>query len=170
MARGKAKFNKISDDQFRDIMRNSISFKDSAKKMGFTCSRGGLNKRIEKRAIKLNIDLGHVNGRHKLDMDLKRKSRCPQAIRRQMRLINRSYICENCNCEDMKMGDNGEWQWKNLDLPLEINHRFGHGFESCHHLANLQFLCSACHRQHTNLFMCAKRGLKNRFKAAYVHI
>lgn len=164
MARGKAKFNKISDDQFRDIMRSSISFNEAAKKMGLVTARGGLQIQIKKRAIKLNIDLGHVNGCHKHDLELKKKSRCRHAIRRQMRQINRSYICENCNCENMTMGDNGEWQWKNLDLPLEINHRFGHGFEYCHHPANLQWLCSSCHRQHTNLFMGAKRGLNNRFK------
>ena len=160
------KMKKIPDDQFRDIMRSSISFEEAAKKLGLKTARGGQISAIKKRAIELNIDLNHVNFNKKRKRDLELKtSRSKVVNRRQLKLVNRPYICENCNCVDMIMGDNGEWQWKGHDLPLEINHRFGHGFEGCHHPANLQWLCSSCHRQHTNLFMSAKRGLRDRFNS-----
>lgn len=166
------KVYEVTDDHFRDIVANSSYIGEIVEKIG--CKhRPFYKKEIKERADKLGIDLTHiVDGRllafggsvMKLDMDLKNK-RGPTTLRNLLKSSERPYICENCNCEDMTMGDNGEWQWKGRDLALEINHRYGHGFEGCNDPIMLQYLCPACHRQHTNLLISAKSALKNRFTA-----
>ena len=162
-----AKVFKVKEDEFRHALENSTSFTDVAIKLGYTCA-GQSIPNIKERAGKLGIDIEHIDGSFhrgylKSDLDLKNGRRSVATLRKQLKQAKRPYICENCNCEDMTMGDNGEWQWKGRDLLLEINHRFGHRFEGCNDADMLQYLCSPCHRQHTNLFMWAKHGLNNKF-------
>ena len=166
----KNKVFRVEEDEFRHVLENSKSFRVVAIKLGYNCA-GRAILDIKERAGKLGIDIEHIDGTEgrgissKSDLELHRSRRGTETLRNQLKRVKRPYICENCNCEDMTMGDNGEWQWKGHDLPLEINHRFGVGFEGCNDPAMLQYLCPSCHRQHTNLRTWAQSGLKGRFTA-----
>ena len=156
----------MEEDKFRHVLANSSSFSVVCSKLGYSSSPNSLiTNTVRKRASELGIDIEHI--KHwpcmKSDKDLKNGRRNVITLRNQLKRVKRPYICENCNCEDMTMGDNGEWQWKGHDLPLEVNHRFGVGFEGCDNPAMLQYLCSSCHRQHTNLRTWAQSGLRGKF-------
>ena len=157
--------NKVSDieeDKFRHVLENSKSFTDAAIKLGYSSCGGPFIPQIKERAGELGIDIEHINGL-KSNLDMKSGRRTAPTLRNQLKRAKRPYICENCDCKSMTMGDNGEWQWEGRDLALEINHRYGVGFEGCDHPAMLQYLCSPCHRQHTNIRIWAQSGLRGKF-------
>lgn len=72
----------------------------------------------------------------------------------------REYICTNCKCADMTLY-NGRWHWRDWPIKLECNHINGRKIQNADHVDNLEWLCSACHSQHT---------AKNRQKRIEEHI
>lgn len=60
----------------------------------------------------------------------------------------REYICVNCKCADMTLY-NGYWHWRDWPIKLECNHINGRKIPNADYPDNLEWLCSACHTQHT---------------------
>lgn len=173
------KIYSVSDENFKQIVSTCKTWSDIGRKLGYTetihkYGRGLMNgdarRKLKARAAKLQINVEHIDGGRKFDMDLNKIGhqyrREKKTLKKMLERSKRMYICEHCDCKGMEMGDKGEWQWEGRDLILEINHKFGTGFEGCNHIKNLQYLCSRCHTQHTHLFMQAKHYLKHHFVAA----
>ena len=155
------KVEKPSDEKFREIIARHKTLNGIARELGLKYrATSTMAAKIKHRCIRLGIDITNVNWEKPRPV----VNRCATTtLRSILEGYGREYVCHVCNCEDMTMGENGEWQWKGHDLPLEINHMYGVGFHGCDHPKNLAYFCAACHRQHSKLLVQAKAGLRSKF-------
>jgi 5-methylcytosine-specific restriction endonuclease McrA len=110
---------------------------------------------MQKRIKDLNLSHAHIKevtpGPHMKPVSaLKTRKRRTDILRRMLNASGRLYVCEWCHCEDMTL-DNGEWQWKDKPLTLQIDHIHGRdGTDNQDRLENLRYLCPNCHCQTAN--------------------
>ena len=132
-----------TDEEFKEIIKESKNFSDALRKFGFKRAHGGNYVTIKKRIKELNVDTSHFKSN---SGKLKRFSNeeifvknSPYQGHVRIRIIRDNLIPYEC----AKCGNKGEWNNKPLTLTLDhIN-----GDHNDNRLENLQFVCPNCDSQ-----------------------
>lgn len=139
--------NKMTDEQFTNLVKDSFSIAELARKIGYKSKGGGVVKLIKEKIIELNLDITHFNKYSKASL-AKRNRPLEEILVENSNYTNNSslkkrlleegllkYECYECHIS--------EWNGKPLSLQLDhIN-----GNNSDNRLENLRFLCPNCHSQ-----------------------
>ena len=140
----------IPEQEFVQIIQESNSYADCARKIGLSTNGSNATNQIKKRCEELELSTDHFNStanannsvRQKLENILIENSTYANISRLKERLLKEEkleYKCAIC-------GNTGEWNGKKLTLQLDhIN-----GKHNDHRLENLRFLCPNCHSQTDN--------------------
>lgn len=140
------KIDKISDEEFQQIVVNSNSYAECCRKIGL-CDKGRYGTDlVRERCIQLNLSTAHFNckghsntKKYTLDEILCENSSYKNISTLKLRLINENklkYECAIC-------GNPGVWN--NKPLTLQLDHINGQHLD--HRLENLRFICPNCHSQ-----------------------
>lgn len=143
------KISLISDEDFSKIIKESTSYAECCRKIGYSINGKWGTIKIKERCQQLGLSTNHfsqsqeVHGKGvrytNLDDILIENSPYKNINSLKNRLINEGKMEYKC----VKCGNLGEWLGKPLSLQLDhIN-----GNPTDHRLSNLQFLCPNCHSQ-----------------------
>lgn len=139
-----SRISKFSKEELEKICKESTSFSDIARKVGYPSYQSGSAITITRKYIEsLGIDTSHFNGQawNKNNFDYSRfqKGKHIQGNNAKDALINlRGRKCEVC----------GNTEWLGEEIPLVIHHIDGDHINN--ELSNLQLLCPNCHAQTDN--------------------
>ena len=139
-----SRVSKFSKEELEKICKESTSFSDIARKVGYPSYQSGSAITITRKYIEsLGIDTSHLNGQawNKNNFDYSRfqKGKHIQGNNAKDALINlRGRKCEVC----------GNTEWLGEEIPLVIHHIDGDHINN--ELSNLQLLCPNCHAQTDN--------------------
>jgi len=138
---------KISDEDFVDIIKNSITYSESMRKCGI--NNVGNTRTIKKRIEELNLDISHFSRNYdgssnrtytneKVFIENSLYNDRAGIKKRLMRDFGWDYKCNSC----------GISEWKNREkeivkISLELEHI--NGINNDHRIENLEFLCPNCH-------------------------
>lgn len=136
--------NQYTDDEFRNIVKNSYSIREVTKKLGYNANSGDLYNYIRKRICDLNIDITHFSkyGRGRIEriaenVFIENSTVSQKVLRSHYKKGNyTSYVCSICGQEPI---------WQGKDLTLILDHING-----CNHddrLENLRWVCPNCNQQ-----------------------
>lgn len=144
----KSKVYNLSDEEFREFIKQHHSWCRCARDLGLSTSGGNASHQLKKRCKELNCDTSHFNAqqdaqkvsqKYTLEEIMVENSTYTNTTKFKERLIRANlmeYKCALC-------GNPGEWNGKTLILQLDhIN-----GNHHDHRLENLRFLCPNCHSQ-----------------------
>lgn len=148
-----SKVYSISDDDFRELIRNNYCYSDILRCLGLNTS-GGSSRDILKRRIKeLNCSTAHfdktINNNKSgtnftgkpLEEILVEDSDYANIQSLKRRLIKKGlliYKCAKCGID----------KWNGLDISLQLHHKDGNNRNN--KLDNLELLCPNCHSQTDN--------------------
>lgn len=142
-----SKVYSLDNNKFITLVKQSKSFSEVLRALGYTCTNGGGYKTLKKRVKELNIDTSHMTHLPKFPHGFKRfysdeeifcenstYSKSPRKRVIKDNLI--PYKCAIC-------GNTGIWMGKPLTLTLDhVN-----GNHNDNRLSNLRFLCPNCDSQ-----------------------
>ena len=139
-----AKWKTFSDEELRQIVKNSTSYTEVQKKLGYTGNSGSIVEKLKKVFEEKNIDCSHFKG-HAWN---KKITTCEnnltdfnttdwQTIKSKL-FQEREYKCECC----------GISTWNNQSIILQVHHIDGNRNNNTRN--NLQILCPNCHSQTEN--------------------
>lgn len=144
MNTNKSKVYQVNNEEFKNIIKNSLSYSDCLRALGLD-TKGGSSTDVLKRRIKeLNCSVEHFKGKsvsstkYKLEDILVENSPYTSINKLKSRLIKEGllkYKC--CKC--------GITEWQNEPISLQLDHI--NGINNDHRLENLRFLCPNCHSQ-----------------------
>ena len=134
-----AKWRTFPVEQIEEIVKNSQSMREVARKMGYAQDGGGAIKSLHKMCEELKLDTSHFLGqgwnKENYDYELftidSNKKNGITTLKPLMKLRGRK--CECCGLE----------QWLGEPINLEIHHINGNRKDN--RLVNLQLLCPNCH-------------------------
>lgn len=150
---------KISDDDFKKYVSESVSIRQVLVKMGHA-PKGGNYKTIKNRIEKLNLSIKHFLGKaankgqnfgpKRSIKDYLSNKFSIKSVSLKNRLINENLLKNECsNCKNTS--------WLENSIPLEIDHIDGN--HENNNLNNLRLLCPNCHSL-TPTFRRRKSSLK----------
>lgn len=133
-----ALWKKFTKEQLQEMANDSNSYRELAKKIGYSVNGGGSIDSVKNMIKELNINIEHFLGQtwNKQNYDYSRfkKGQVFKLASALPALTSlRGHRCENCNLE----------KWQNEIIPLEIHHIDGDKLNN--ELENLQLLCPNCH-------------------------
>lgn len=138
---------KFNNDEFCDLVSNSESISEIARKLGYKSKGGGVTKLIKDRIQELNIDTTHFSRYSKgststknrpLEEILVENSTYLNNTSLKKRLLDAKLIDYRCNiC--------GIYEWNNAPLSLQLDHINGNNKDN--RIENLRLLCPNCHSQ-----------------------
>lgn len=144
----KSKVYNLSDEEFREFIKQHHSWCGCARDLGMSTSGGNASYQLKKRCNELNCDTSHFNGqydaqqasqKYTLEEIMVENSTYTNTTKFKERLIRENiipYECALCGLKD-------EWNGKKLVLQLDhVN-----GKHNDHRKENLRFLCPNCHSQ-----------------------
>lgn len=145
----------FTPEELEQIVKESFSYRDVIKKVGYTTVSGGNTKTVRNRIEKYGIDTSHFSiGGEKGITRTKENVFCKDSTATQSTLRKwykkRDDIPYQCDCCGIS-----EWQGK--ELALQLDHINGDNHDN--RLENLHWLCPNCHSQ-TDTF-CGKHLKKN---------
>ena len=137
-------FEKLSKEEFINIVNQSINMNDLMIKLGYTHNSGSSRNTVYKYIIENNIDISHFkttykSSRYTLEEIFKENStytniyQLKEKIKKYDLIEYRCAVCGNTGI------------WNNKKLILELDHIDGNNTN--HSLKNLRFLCPNCHSQ-----------------------
>lgn len=148
----------ISDEEFQDLIKNSQSFNECSRKLGYAPSGRYSYDLIKRRCAELGISTEHFvkvgtknSPKYTLEEILVENSSYQNISSLKNRLISEQvipYKCAICGNEGI---------WNNKPLVLQLDHINGKHLD--HRKENLRFLCSNCHSQ-TDTF-CTRQPRAN---------
>lgn len=134
--------DQYSEQELRDIIKNSKSYAEVLKKLGYSSTHGDNNATLKKRIEAYGIDISHFspyNGTKRSEENVfVENSTASQATLRRWYIKGEytPYICSICGQEPL-------WQGKELTLILDhIN-----GINNDDRLENLRWVCPNCNQQ-----------------------
>jgi hypothetical protein len=153
---------KMTEDEFKNLVKNATSYREILKHFGFT-PKGGNLKTVRNRIIECGIDDSHIKYRSKTlnahlfnkisDEELFRKDSADdrrKAVKRRLienRIMDHT-ICSECGMKNV---------WNNKPINFVLDHI--NGIPNDHRIENLRFLCPNCNSQ-TQTF-CARKNRKS---------
>jgi Zn finger protein HypA/HybF involved in hydrogenase expression len=150
------KASTISTDELKNIIKESKSYNEVLRKLGYKRS-GRTQTILRERVLKENIDISHfrnwnnINQQNLEDILVKNSTYNNQLLKE--RLIEGNLLEYKCD----KCGNIGVWN--NEILVLQLDHK--NGINNDNRLENLRFLCPNCHSQ-TKTF--SGKNIKNKNK------
>lgn len=147
----KAKWRNFTREQLEEIVKESYSNREVARKLGYQQDGGGTMASLKKMYIELNLDTSHFKGQgwnkenYNYDaFNVNTYKKNGKTLREP--LVNlRGAKCEKC----------GLTEWLGNPINLEVHHL--NGDRTDNRLENLQLLCPNCH-SYTSTF--ARKGDK----------
>lgn len=136
--------NSYSDEEFSQIVLNSYSWRDLARKLGYNCNSGDLKSVIQKRVEELNLDISHfkIVGKNSTERTpenifIENSTANQSTLRRWYKKEEYSeYVCSIC----------GQFPyWNNQPLTLILDHINGNNQDD--RLENLRWVCPNCNIQ-----------------------
>jgi 5-methylcytosine-specific restriction endonuclease McrA len=133
----------FSDDELREIVATSISFREAQIRLGYSSNSGSITERLKTVFDKKQIDYSHFKGhawnkRSAPITEMNDFGVLNKASIKAILLQERPYQCECC----------GISSWLNKSITLEVHHKDGN---SNHNVRdNLMLLCPNCHSQTEN--------------------
>ena len=133
-----------SDEDFTNIVKNSFSMAEVARKLGYTSHSGSNGERIRKRIDELKISTQHFSLSHKrLIRREEQNVFCENSTASQRTLRTwylkgnyTEYKCSICNQEPF---------WQGKELTLILDHINGNNHDN--RLENLRWVCPNCNQQ-----------------------
>lgn len=138
-----AKWRKFTEEEFAELVRQSISFQELAEKVGYVKTSGSAIQALHKAIEERNLDTSHFLGQgwYKNHFDYSRfqygKPMKSYTMRKAL-IYKRGQKCENC----------GLTEWLGKQITLEVHHIDGNHINNVE--TNLQLLCPNCHSQTYN--------------------
>lgn len=148
-----AKIDNFTEAELRQIVKESNSYREVLRKLGYTTTGGNNNKTLQKRLEYYQIDISHF----KTVKPLKRTFEnifCENSTATQS-VVKRWFI--QGEYTEYKCAICGLTSWQNKELKLQLDHINGNNKDN--RLNNLRWLCPNCHSQ-TDTF-CGKQLKKN---------
>lgn len=147
-----AKWKLFSEDEIREIVKQSRSYRDMAERMGYNPNGGSTNQTMKKIIEKYNIDISHFLGQgwNKENYDYTKFQegiKMHNGSATNPLIVLRGRKCENCGLEE----------WLGQPINLEVHHIDGD--RTNNNLGNLQLLCPNCHSYTPNF---RKNNSKNK--------
>ena len=153
----------FSDEQFSNIVRNSVSFVEVRNKIGYKPTSHFVSPAIKNRIIELNLDISHFvpsatrrkkvpYKKYTMDEILVENSKYCGSTALKKRLISANYMENVCACCGLKT-------WDGRDLALQVHHV--NGVNNDNRIENLQLLCPNCHSQ-TDFFGGRSKSCRHR--------
>lgn len=148
------KYKQISLQELKDIVKNSITYSEVMRKLGYTNNRGNSYKGLKNYITKNNISTSHFKGKahgtsdnakYSLEDILVENSPYFNMTKLKQKIIKYNiieYKCSKC----------GITSWLNNPIILQLHHINGNNRDN--RKENLTFLCPNCHSQ-THTF-CGK--------------
>ena len=140
---GTAIIDKYTKEELEQIIKQSYSYRQVLKKLGYATESGNNHTTLKNRIKKYNIDISHFNStinktkRNPENIFIKNSTASQQTVRRwYVKGEYTEYKCSIC-------GLLPEWQGKELTLILDhVN-----GNNKDHRLENLRWVCPNCNQQ-----------------------
>lgn len=140
----KAKWKNFSDEELRQIVAESISFREVQKKLGYKESNGSISAKLKQIFKEKNIDYSHFKG-HAWNKGISKYEDSLtdfgthhwQTIKEKL-FQERDYRCECCGITD----------WNGKEIKLQVHHIDGNHNNNIR--SNLMILCPNCHSQTEN--------------------
>lgn len=144
----------FTKEDLEQIVKESYSYRDVIKKVGYTTVSGGNTKTVRSRIEKYGIDTSHFsnNGamiRTEENVFCKDSTASQKVLREWFKKGN--YVPYKCDCC-------GITEWQGKELVLQLDHKNGNNHDN--RLENLHWLCPNCHSQ-TDTF-CGKQLKKEK--------
>lgn len=148
----KAKWRNFSEEEIRQIVKDSFSVREVAKKLGYSQEGGGSMASIKRMFQELNLDTSHFKGqgwnRDNYQYETFERNTPKKRGKSLNALVNlRGQKCEIC----------GSTTWLGKPINLEVHHIDGDRTNNS--LDNLQLLCPNCH-SYTSNFRKSKKIIK----------
>ena len=147
--------NKISDEEFANIVKKSSKINDIIYQVGFTCISGASKKIIMDRIQRQNLDISHfqTSGMNRKWTDeeifVKNSPVVQAVLRNHYKTGNYTeYKCSICGLEPF---------WNGKELSLTLDHINGNNKDD--RLENLRWVCPNCDRQ---LDTFGSKNMKNK--------
>lgn len=134
-----AKWRQLTEEEFAQLVKESRSFQDLARRIGYEKTGGGTQAALKQAVQERHLDTSHFLGqgwnKENYDYSLFNSEHSKKNGKGTLAaLINlRGRKCECC----------GNTEWLNQPINLEIHHINGNHFDN--DLNNLQLLCPNCH-------------------------
>lgn len=140
----KAKWKNFSDEELKQIVAESISFREVQKKLGYKESNGSISAKLKQIFKEKNIDYSHFKG-HAWNKGISKYENSLtdfgthhwQTIKEKL-FQERDYRCECCGITD----------WNGKEIKLQVHHIDGNHNNNIR--SNLMILCPNCHSQTEN--------------------
>lgn len=139
------KYEKYTKEELAQFYKNSESYRDVAKKIGYNPNGGSAIRIVKELAIQYNFDMSHFKGQgHTKNIGkkitptekyLNNETKITSHKLRQ-RLLEEGYFEYKCSCC-------GLTEWLGQPIPLELHHKDGN--KDNNNLDNLELRCPNCH-------------------------
>lgn len=135
----RAKWKNFSYEELSEIVKNSYSNREVARKLGYATDGGGTMASLKKMYQELNIDISHFKGQgwnkenYNYDSFTKGTKKKKGKSTAEPIIALRGRKCECC----------GLTEWLGQPINLEVHHKDGD--RSNNELINLELLCPNCH-------------------------
>ena len=133
-----AKWKQFTKEEIAAFVKESISIREVAIKMGYSPNGGSTMKAIKEAIAFYNLDTSHFLGqgwnKNNFDYDRFQNGKAVKSARALDAIVAlRGHKCEKCGLE----------LWLDSKIPLEVHHLDGNHLNN--ELENLQLLCPNCH-------------------------
>ena len=139
-----SKLYNFSDIEFSEIVKQSYSYKELGRKLGYNCNSSDLTNMLKNRIEKLQLDVSHFStkGKGKIERSeenvfIENSTADQSTLRRWYKQGEYTpYICSICGQEPI---------WQNKELTLILDHINGNNKDD--RLENLRWVCPNCNQQ-----------------------
>ena len=142
-----SKIYQVSDDEFKDIVKQANSYSDCLRALGLGTNGGSSTDILKRRIKELHCDITHFGeqtkdksptAKYTLEEIMVENSSYANISRLKIRLIKEGVFEYRCACC-------GITEWQNKPISLQLHHK--NGINNDHRKENLEFLCPNCHSQ-----------------------
>lgn len=134
--------DKYSNDEFKEIVLQSFSYKDCLLNLGYHSNSGDSTKRLQQKIQQLNIDVSHFTSktavvRSEENIFIENSTVDQKTLRKwYLKGEYTPYVCDICGQEPF---------WNGKELTLILDHK--NGINNDDRLENLHWVCPNCNQQ-----------------------